>query len=69
MHEEYKGKIKYIQADDNLGTSKAFNLGLEEPLGKYVLWLNTDVIFEENFIKKLYDFMEENPLCEYVVAI
>ena len=46
-------RIKYIQAGANLGTSKSFNLGLRAAGGKYVLWLNTDILIKENFIKKL----------------
>ncbi len=60
---KYKDRIRYIQCGDNLGTSKAFNIGVKEALGKYVLWLNTDILIKENFVKKLFDFMEETPDC------
>ena len=56
-------RIKYIQAGANLGTSKSFNLGLRAAGGRYVLWLNTDILIKENFIKKLFDYMESNPRC------
>ena len=56
-------KIVYIQAGANLGTSKAFNIGLKQSKGKYILWLNTDILMKENFIKKLYDYMESDPNC------
>lgn len=61
---EYFGdRLKYIQSGDNLGTSKAFNLGLKIAKGKYILWLNTDILLKENFIYKLYRFMEDNMDC------
>ncbi len=63
IKEEYGEDIIYIQAEENLGTSKAFNRAAKKAKGKYVLWLNPDVIFVENFIKKLYDFMESHPEC------
>ena len=56
-------KILFLQAEENLGTSKAFNRALKFAEGKYVLWLNPDVIFIEDFIGKLFDFMENNPEC------
>lgn len=56
-------KIVYLQSGGNLGTSKAFNLGLKYATGKYVLWLNTDILIKENFIKKLFDYMESDPNC------
>lgn len=59
----YGDKIRYIQSGGNLGTSKAFNLGLRASSGKYVLWMNTDILVKDNFIKKLFDFMEEHPSC------
>lgn len=61
--EKYKDRIRYIQCGDNLGTSKAFNIGAKQALGKYVLWLNTDILIKENFVKKLFDFMEITPDC------
>ena len=36
-------RIVYLQSGGNLGTSKAFNLGISRATGKYVLWLNTDI--------------------------
>ena len=63
LKQEFGEGIEYIQAEENLGTSKAFNRALKYADGKYVLWLNPDVIFTENFIKKLYDFMEATPDC------
>ena len=63
LHKLYGDRIVYIQAGANLGTSKAFNLALKKSLGKYVLWLNTDILLKDNFIKDLYDFMEKTPDC------
>ncbi len=55
--------VRFIRAESNLGTSKAFNLGVGYCTGKYILWLNTDILLTDNFIKKLYDFMEKTPEC------
>lgn len=59
----FKDEIIYIQSGGNLGTSKAFNLGLKKSTGKYVLWLNSDILIYHNFIKELFSYMEENPSC------
>ena len=39
LREIFKNKIIYLQSGGNLGTSKAFNLGLKQASGKYILWL------------------------------
>ncbi len=62
LKESFK-EIIYLQANENLGTSKAFNLGLKVAKGKYVIWLNTDILFVDNYLKGLFDFMETNPTC------
>lgn len=59
----FGNKITYLQAGGNLGTSKAFNLGLKSASGKYILWLNTDILLKENFIGKLFCYMEAAPDC------
>lgn len=63
LAKDFDGKIKYIQMGENAGTSKAFNRGLSISKGKYVLWINSDIILEENFIKTLFDYMETHPEC------
>ncbi len=63
LRKSFGDKIKYIQSGGNLGTSKAFNMGLKKASGRYILWLNTDILIKDNFIKKLFDYMEGNPGC------
>lgn len=63
LEQKFGSKITFIQLDDNLGTSKAFNVGVSNSSGKYVLWLNTDILLKENFIYSIFSFMEKNPDC------
>lgn len=63
LKEYFKDEIIYIQSGGNLGTSKAFNLGLKKATGKYVLWLNSDILIYHDFITELYKYMENNPNC------
>lgn len=63
LKEYFGDKIVYIQSGGNLGTSKAFNLGIEKVSGKYVLWLNSDVLLVSNFIKTLSNYMEKHSEC------
>lgn len=63
LADEFGNRIKYIQSGGNLGTSKGFNLGLKNASGKYVLWLNTDILLRDNFIGTLFSFMEQHPDC------
>ena len=63
LKEYFGDKIVYIQSGGNLGTSKAFNLGVKSAKGKYVLWLNSDILLVDNFIKTLKDYMDEHSEC------
>jgi hypothetical protein len=53
-------KVNLIKNQMNLGFSRANNVGLNLAQGKYVLYLNNDIYFTENSIKKIFDFAEEN---------
>ena len=63
LQEEYKDNknIVFMMNDKNFGTSKAFNKAARLGKGKYTLWINSDILLKDNFIKTLFDFMESNP--------
>lgn len=56
---EYKDVI-LIKNSQNLGFSKANNLGVKKSTGRYVLFLNSDTLVYENTLKYMIDFMDEN---------
>ncbi|MBN1898912.1 MAG: glycosyltransferase family 2 protein [Spirochaetes bacterium] len=47
-----QGKIKYIYSKENLGSSRANNLGITKSCGEYVLILNADVFLKKDYIEK-----------------
>ncbi|QQR98129.1 MAG: glycosyltransferase family 2 protein [Sphingobacteriales bacterium] len=51
--------IKYIQLDENIGYSRANNIGINISTGKYILVLNNDTIFIENILFKLCQLLDE----------
>ena len=53
--------IKLIRNNKNVGFGAAHNIAIKLGRGKYHLVLNPDIIFTENSIEKLLNFMEENP--------
>jgi GT2 family glycosyltransferase len=59
--EELDKNVRLIAAQQNLGHHKGNNLGIKYSTGKYVLILNTDILFFDNAIEKMYHFMEERP--------
>jgi GT2 family glycosyltransferase len=59
--EELSKNVRLIVARANLGHHKGNNLGIKYSTGKYVLILNTDILFFDNAVEKMYRFMEENP--------
>lgn len=53
-------EVKFISLNENLGFSKANNVGFKESHGKYILILNPDTILEKNTLNVMYDYMESN---------
>ena len=55
--------IKKILLRENSGFSHGCNLIGKRSRGKYLLFLNPDVVVTPNALDKLVEFMEENPQC------
>jgi hypothetical protein len=51
--------LKFIQNKENLGFSKANNVGIKETTGRYVLFLNPDVVVHANTMQGMVDFMDK----------
>ena len=56
---EFKNVI-LIKNKDNLGFSKANNIGVKKTTGRYVLFLNSDTIVYDKTLEYMVNFMEEN---------
>lgn len=52
--------IRYIPLKRNIGHAAGNNAGIKAAKGKYILLLNTDIVFFDNSIEKMFDFMEKN---------
>ncbi|HVZ67356.1 MAG TPA: glycosyltransferase family 2 protein [Patescibacteria group bacterium] len=52
--------INLIRNEENLGFSKANNVGIKESSGCYVLFLNSDTVVYEKTIDGMIDFMDKN---------
>ncbi len=52
--------IKFIQLNENLGFSKANNIGFNNALGKYILILNPDTLLHNYTLQKMYDFLNSD---------
>jgi len=52
--------VRLIKNNKNIGFGAAHNIAIKLGRGKYHLVLNPDIIFTENTIEKLINFMEEN---------
>lgn len=62
MMREFYPQINFIAAKENLGFNKGNNFGIKNAQGKYILIINTDIVFiYEDVIKKMFDFMEIHP--------
>ena len=61
MVESSFSNIQYIYLDDNLGFSKANNVGIKASKGEFVLLLNPDTVVAENAFENSVRFMDENP--------
>lgn len=52
--------VTYLYQDQNLGFSKANNLGMQMAKGEYVLLLNPDTVVQEDTFKRCCDFMDSH---------
>lgn len=53
--------VKLIINLENIGFSKANNMGIKASTGEYILILNPDTIIEENTLSQCLQFMENHP--------
>lgn len=53
--------VKIIELSENLGFSKANNIGLKIAKGEYICLLNPDTIVEEDTLNTMIRFMESHP--------
>jgi len=53
--------VRLIKNNRNIGFGAAHNIAIKLRKGKYHLVLNPDIIFTENAVEKLLNFMEKNP--------
>lgn len=58
---EKYSSIQIISNPYNYGFGKANNIGAKHAKGKYLLFLNSDTIINENACLKFFNKMEENP--------
>lgn len=49
-------QVILIESGDNIGFGRANNLGAKSATGEFLFLLNSDTLFVENSLKKLYDF-------------
>lgn len=52
--------VTIIKSEENLGFAKANNVGMKRAKGRNFLILNPDIIFENNVLKILSDYLDNN---------
>ena len=62
LRQDYGGQAKFktIFNTNNVGFAKANNQAVKEARGKYLLFLNSDIIVLDNAIEKLFQFYQQN---------
>lgn len=56
----YPSSIQLIANKENLGFSKANNIGIKNSIGQYTLLLNPDTIIMEDTLQKMVDFLDSH---------
>lgn len=59
VKKEFSG-VQLIENKENLGFSKANNLGVKKANGRYILFFNSDAIMRKGVMEYLIPFMEEH---------
>lgn len=57
-----KGEI-FVETGGNLGTSKAWNIGAKQARGKYLFYVNSDMLFINDSVGILKTYMDEHDEC------
>lgn len=65
-HHQYKDKVEIIINSENLGFSKANNIGIKKATGEYILLLNSDTYIIEDCLEKCMSYIENN---KYIGAL
>ena len=65
--ENYGGKLNfYYIRKGNGGVSSARNVGLEKAKGKYVVFIDSDDLVSDDYIKQIYKAIEKDPDTVYI---
>lgn len=57
------GRFFTISNKQNLGVSKARNMGLRNSVGEYILFLDMDTVVNKEALDEMIHFMDSNPEC------
>jgi len=60
---------KVVLTGDNLGVSKAVNIGLKKIKTKFVFWVSPDTLLNKNCLKKIYNCIIQKPNTAIVAPI
>jgi GT2 family glycosyltransferase len=60
-HINTKYSLKVIHNNINCGLAKSRNIGITESMGKYILFLDDDIILNDRYIERLYDYLRISP--------
>ncbi|MBI2443236.1 MAG: glycosyltransferase family 2 protein, partial [Candidatus Levybacteria bacterium] len=58
--QNYNSKVKIIANKENVGFSRANNIGIKKSSGRYVLFLNSDTVVPEKTLEVMVRFMDEH---------
>ncbi len=61
--------IIWINSGKNLGFGQANNLGAKYAQGKYLFFLNSDTVLQNNAVQIFYKYMKENADCDSLGAL
>lgn len=63
IRQRFGQEFKIIQNKENLGFSKANNIGVKQAKGRYVLFLNADTLVYAETLETMVKFMDKNQDC------
>ena len=61
MVEEQFPRVRLIRNSDNLGFSKANNIGIREGKGRYICLMNSDIVLREHCFDLMLDYEDRHP--------
>lgn len=66
--QKHQAQLAWWCSESDSGQSAALNKGFQHASGKFLLWLNADDILLPGVLQRCYDYLMQNPECQWLTG-